>query len=339
MILIDAVIILNASAKLFLNLVLTMKATLITLVCLLIITACEQPPADSSAEPASEDAVQSLSGTALVPPLMSEERRQALMANYEKALANYVADPMDADNIIWLGRRAGYLWNYVEAVDRFTEGIEKHPEDPRMYRHRGHRHITLRQFEQAESDLRKASELMVRNPDEIEPDGAPNAAGIPTSTLYTNVWYHLGLAHYLQGEFGEALAAYQNCLEASTNNDMAVATIDWYYMTLQRLGRADEAAALIDTLDTGMDLLENHSYLRRIQMYKGELPPDSLMSPPDSEDYSLTLATQGYGVGNWHLYNGDALQARAVFEDILSNEYWAAFGYIAAEAELYRGIE
>ena len=86
---------------------------------------------------------------------------------------------------------------------------------------------------------------MAELPDEIEPDGAPNPAGIPTSTLHTNVWYHLGLAHYLQGEFEEALKAYKKCLEASTNNDMDVATLDWYYMTLKRLNRHEDAQALL----------------------------------------------------------------------------------------------
>ena len=63
-------------------------------------------------------------------------------------------------------------------------------------------------------------------------------------------------------------------------------------------------------VDTGMELLENHSYLRRIKLYKGEIPPDSLLTPPNSDSYALDLATQGYGVGNWYLYNGDIEQAK-----------------------------
>ena len=51
---------------------------------------------------------------------------------------------------------------------------------------------------------------------------------------------------------------------------------------------------------------------------------------------ALDLATQGYGVGNWYLYNGEEDEARRIFEHVLSGDYWAAFGYIAAEAELVR---
>ena len=51
------------------------------------------------------------------------------------------------------------------------------------------------------ADLRRASQLVAGKPDEVEPDGAPNKAGIPRSTLQSNIWYHLGLAQYLRGDF------------------------------------------------------------------------------------------------------------------------------------------
>ena len=51
---------------------------------------------------------------------------------------------MDVDNIIWYGRRTAYLGDYREAIRIFSEGIEKHSKDARMYRHRGHRYISIR---------------------------------------------------------------------------------------------------------------------------------------------------------------------------------------------------
>jgi len=316
-----------------------MKHIKILLIVLFLIGCNDQSESPSEVEAVVQTPVLSLTGKEMTPPEMSPERAAKLTGDFEEAMAEYSADPMDADNIIWLGRRAGYLWDYQGAIAYFSEGIDKFPSDPRMYRHRGHRYISIRKFEDAEADFKKAAELMAGTPDEVEPDGAPNPAGIPTSTLHTNVWYHLGLAHYVQGEFEEALEAYKKCLEASKNNDMDVATLDWYYMTLQRLGRTEEAKALIEDVDTGMELLENYSYLRRIKLYKGEIPPDSLLMPSQSESYALDLATQGYGVGNWYLYNGEEDEAKKIFEQVLGGEYWAAFGYIAAEAELARMAE
>lgn len=283
-----------------------------------------------------DNTVMSLRGDTLVPPTLAPERAAELEANLADAQAAYDADPNNADNIIWLGRRTAYLWHYPEAVAIFSEGIEKFPEDARLYRHRGHRYITLRQFDNAIADFERAAELIEGTEDQVEPDGAPNAAGIPVSTLHTNIWYHLALAHYVKGDFEQAVPIYAKGLAASANDDMRVAMTDWYHMTLRRLGRDAEAAALLEPIHAEMELLENTVYLRRLLMYKGELAPEALLHTEDASTEDLDYATQGYGVGNWYLYNGDAEQAYAIFERVLDGSYWAAFGYIAAEAELAR---
>lgn len=277
----------------------------------------------------------SLLGTPLYPLAFSPERRAKLEADLNDARTRYDQDPDAVDNIIWLGRRLAYLWRYREAIAVYSEGIETYPDEPRLYRHRGHRYITVRAFDKAVADLERAAQLIEGTDDEIEPDGAPNAAGIPTSTLHTNIWYHLGLAYYLQGHFDKALDAYRNCLAAATNDDMRVATLDWLYMTLRRLGRHDEANAAIASIHAGMELLENVAYHRRLLMYKGEIPPDSLLRVA-GDDAALNLATQGYGVGNWYLVNGQREQAVDIFRQVVGGTYWAAFGYLAAEADLKR---
>jgi hypothetical protein len=50
----------------------------------------------------------------------------------------------------------------------------------------------------------------------------------------------------------------------------------------------------------------------------------------------LAMATQGYGVGNWYLYNGQLEQAREIFKRVLQTKSWAAFGYIAAEVDMLK---
>ena len=77
-------------------------------------------------------------------------------------------------------------------------------------------------------------------------------------------------------------------------------------------------------------------YHRRLMMYKGERTPESLLAAEEGDDRSLNLATQGYGVGNWYLYNDHPEEAKAIFEEVRQGDYWAAFGFIAAEAELLR---
>ncbi len=121
-------------------------------------------------------------------------------------------------------------------------------------------------------------------------------------------------------------------MAVSTNDDMKVATADWLYMTYRRLGRAEEAAGVLGPITADMRILENTAYHRRLLMYRGEIPPDSLLDIQDADP--VQIATYGYGVGNWYLYEGDGERAREVFRRILEGPNWAAFGYIAAEAEL-----
>ena len=274
----------------------------------------------------------SLSGKPLHPiELPNRQKLEADLAQAEKDLAS---NPASADAIIWVGRRLGYLWRYQDAIAMFSKGIATHPSDPRMYRHRGHRYITVRQFDRAIGDFEKAVSLIKGKPDEIEPDGAPNPSGKPRSTLQFNIWYHLALAHYLKGDYDKALAAWQECMKVSTNDDAITATSDWTWMTLMRLGRKAEAAKVLDRITPKMEILENASYHRRLLMYKGLEKPESLLDAANAD--ALTIATQGYGVGNWYYVNGDHAKAREIFEKVVAGPQWSAFGYIAAEADLQR---
>ena len=46
--------------------------------------------------------------------------------------------------------------------------------------------------------------------------------------------------------------------------------------------------------------------------------------------------TVGYGVGSFYHLRGQQAKAEAVLRAILNTSYWAGFGYIAAEADLFR---
>jgi len=287
---------------------------------------------EEAVEPDPSQAV-SLWGEPLIPPEPSPEVKAEMERELAVAQAAYDRTPEDADSIIWLGRRTAYLGRYLEAIVIFSRGIDRLPEeDARLFRHRGHRYITVRNFDHAIRDLERAAELVRGQPDEVEPDGQPNASGIPTSTLQGNIWYHLALAKYLKHDFEGGLPAWREALAVAKNDDMLVAVSDWLYMTLRRLGREEEAAAVLEPIHADMEILENRAYHRRLLMYRGELTPESLLS--SVEEDPVQLATYGYGIGNWHLVNGREAEALEVFRRVVALENWAAFGYIAAEAEL-----
>ncbi len=292
------------------------------------IPSVRESPADAAVEAVS------LLGQPLEKLPMPAATRDTYEQRLIEAKRAYDRTPNNADSIIWLGRRRAYLGRYRDAISKFSEGIAKHPGDARLYRHRGHRYVTVREFDKAIADLTRAGELTAGRPDEIEPDGIPNALNIPTSTLQSNIWYHLGLAHYLKGDFHRALSAYRKAMEVSRNPDMLVATSHWLYMTLRRLGRPGDAEALLAPITRDLAVVENAAYHRLLLMYKGEISPDSLA--PAGEVDALNDATTGYGLGNWHLYNGRGDEALRVFRRVTGGGNWPAFGYIAAEAEIAR---
>jgi hypothetical protein len=274
-----------------------------------------------------------------VQPLLSAGTRDL----YEQKLKEAQEDDSrlnNADSFIWVGRRIAYLGNYKEAIERYSLGISKSETageyNPRLYRHRGHRFITLRCFDDAIADLEKAVKLIKGKPDEIEPDGLPNAKNVPTSTLQSNIWYHLGLAYYLKGDFKNALRAYRECEKVSKNNDMRVATAYWHYMTLRRLGKEKEAPRVLGPFKGDIELIENTDYLKLIKLNRGEVKADDLLASISGEANTLGSASLGYGIGNYFLYNGDNAKAKAVFQKIVDGNQWSSFGYIAAEAEIAR---
>ena len=282
----------------------------------------------------------SLLGDTLHRPELSDTERTLYDSALLVAENNYRQDSTDLDHIIWYGRRLAYVGRFRDAVAVYTAGIKIHPDAPALYRHRGHRYITLRQFDKAVEDLKKASELIEGQPISPESNGLPLPhPNQQLSSLQFNIWYHLGLAHYLQGEYGNAAVAYEKCLEYADTDDATVAVADWLYLSYRRLGEDEVAEKTLGMIRMDMQVEENQSYYKRLLMYKGVLPPDSVLRIQGSEIYpsrDLTLATQGYGVANYYLDLGEAEKAREIFEMVVDGTYWPAFGHIASEADLLR---
>jgi len=108
-------------------------------------------------------------------------------------------------------------------------------------------------------------------------------------------------------------------------------------MTLRRLGKTDEAEALLEPITEDMEILENASYYRQLMFYKGFYKPNDLLRVDSlAEDKEMALITQRYGLGNWYLYNDKKEEAKYYFDNAVLGKNWAAFGFIASEAEISR---
>ena len=241
--------------------------------------------------------------------------------------------PDDVELLIAAGRVRRNFWQYRQGMALYTRAMELAPDDWRPYRFRGHRYISVRDFDRAIVDLEGARER------------AP---------LNWDVAYHLGLAYFLAGRFADAAAEYTRCLEladdaaaraaqvegfrsCSENGDdveSRVAMTEWAVRALRRSGQDDAAMQLLASIPADLPVEANIAYYHDLLFYKGIKGAEELLSP--GEDAPYRLETVGFGVANWLLAEGDTARSKEILEQIAKHEWWPGFGRIAAEAELAR---
>lgn len=230
------------------------------------------------------------------------------IARAESALA---ADPRNVERIIQLGIAQSGARRYREAIQTFTRGLKIAPNDPVLYRWRGHRYLSVREFDRAMDDLTRGSRL--------------------DSTNF-GIWYHLGIVRYAHGDFAGAADAFQRAQPRAPDAGELAGATDWLWMSLSRAGRAAEARALLDRRPDSLPA--TNAYAQRLRLYRGQIGPDDVITAADTGD--VAVATLSYGVGNWSLVRGDTSHARAWFERAVRSGGWPAFGFIISEIELRR---
>lgn len=309
------------------------------LLLLILLFACQQPNSSTSVEELQITLEPKLEAVTLLGDSLFSEAPVSGKAldNYNTALEAYHQQPNDPEALIWLGRRTAYLGHFQEAIDIFTIGIKKHPEDARMYRHRGHRYISTRQYDKAIADFENAAQLIQGQTDETEPDGLPNERNIPLSTLHGNIWYHLGLAYYLQDNLPKALNAFGNRTVTHKYDDNIVSGGHWLYMINRKLGQQAAADSVLVSVHGDMDIIENGSYYQMCRFYQGALQPGDLQ--PEGKRSSSDDVLM-YGLGNWKLYHeNDTAAAQQQYQQLLANGNPYSFAYLAAEADWKRLFE
>jgi tetratricopeptide (TPR) repeat protein len=297
---------------------------------MLTLAACARWAPGTPAGPDLRTEAASLTGRKLVRPRLDDTTEARLTAQLNAAADTLRRTPNNPDALIWVGRRLAYLGRYREAIDTFTAGVDRFPKDARFLRHRGHRYLTIRRPMLAARDLALAGTLIQGQADVIEPDGAPNAQHIPLYTLHFSIWYHLGLAHYVDGRFAEAVAAWDLALRAATNDDARVAVQYWRYIALTRLARHAAADSALAIVRGTPPLRENLTYAQLLRLFGG-ITPLSIVAPGSAINRIPTIA---YGVSMWHLFNGRAREARELWQYLDKSPEWAMLAVLAAEGEL-----
>ena len=244
-------------------------------------------------------------------PAGVEYRAQADTGPVARAQQALAADPRNAQRFIALGVAQAGARQMQEAVQTFTRALAVDLTNAMFYRWRGHRNLSVRNFDQSMADLTR---------------------GYGIDSMNYGILYHLGVLRFVRGDFNGAADAFRRAQPLAPDPNELAGSVDWWWMSLMRAGRAREASAMLarrlDSLPT------TAAYGKRLKLYRGELAPDALFAPTDTSD--VDVATLSFGLGNWYLVRGDSARARSLFERSIASGGWPAFGFIASEADLAR---
>ncbi len=243
-------------------------------------------------------------------------------------------NPDNVDAIIWYGRRTAYTGDYREAIKIYSDGIGKYPSEPQLYRHRGHRYISLKKYDEAINDFLKAETLIHGTDDITEQDGIPNSQGVPISSLHGNIYYHLALGYYLKHDWKNAIATYEKRKKTHRNDDNIVSACHWNYMALRRDGQDEEALRLLDEIKPDMDIIENMAYHRSCLFYKGLVTEEDLVDDIRNEAGKINEVVL-YTLANWNMYHKhDSIKARKYYELLMQEGNPYSFAYLAGDADV-----
>lgn len=236
------------------------------------------------------------------------QRDTGAVARAEAAVA---AGPSNVELLLALGLAHAGAQQYREAIAVFTRALAQAPDNAILYRWRGHRYLSVREFDRARADLER---------------------GLALDSLCYGCLYHLGIVRYVAGDFADAAEIFRRALPLVPDPGEFAGSVDWLWMSLSRAGRGAEAEEVLDR--HAASVTAQNAYARRILLYRGAIGPEEVITAADTG--AIEVATRAYGVGNWYLLHGDSAAARTWFTRSVASGGWPAFGFIASEAELKR---
>src|SRR5256884_7095180 len=151
-----------------------------------------------------------------------EYRAQREPGGIARAERDLAADPRSVERIIQLGLAQSGARQFREAIQTFTRGLTIAPTDAVLYRWRGHRYLSVREFDRALDDLTRGSRLDSAN---------------------YGIWYHLGIVRYARGDFAGAADAFARAQRRPPDAAELAGATDWLWVALSRAGGGARGAA------------------------------------------------------------------------------------------------
>ncbi len=265
-------------------------------------------------------------GTSLLGVPLRAEKDDGRIAAADADLAK---SPGKLDAMLKAGQVRDALLQYNASIGVYTKAMQAFPNDPRPYRWRGHRQISLRKFDLAIVDLEKARSL------------APSSF---------EAAYYLGLAYYFSQRYGDAANEFARCVNMAGKPDefakslpagmVGCATLpqtpeylmgiaDWHYRALRRAGRSGEGKEILGNIKEGLQMRSNESNYRDLRFFQGKVSEKELL-----ESTGIAYTNAASAVALQQILGGRIGEGCTLWRKLSRDSNWSAFGVIAAEVEL-----
>ncbi len=265
-------------------------------------------------------------GTSLLGVPLRAEKDDGRVAAADADLAK---SPGKLDAMLKAGQVRDALLQYNASIGVYTKAMQAFPNDPRPYRWRGHRQISLRKFDLAIVDLEKARSL------------APSSF---------EAAYYLGLAYYFSQRYGDAANEFARCVNMAGKPDefakslpagmVGCATLpqtpeylmgiaDWHYRALRRAGRSGEGKELLGSVKDGLQMRSNESNYRDLRYFQGKVSEKEML-----ESTGIAYTNAASAVALQQILGGRVGEGCTLLRKLSRDSNWSAFGVIAAEVEL-----
>ncbi|WP_084399160.1 tetratricopeptide repeat protein [Henriciella aquimarina] len=270
-------------------------------------------------------------------PLYRKPASPEKAAAAEEALARLEAsEELSEDDYIEIGGTVAGAGRYQDAIAAYSQGIADFEDSYKLRRHRAHRYITTRQLEKAYDDLKEAEALVKAADAESVYE---YKGGHPHGTYAHWIQYHIGIYHYLNGDFANSAEAFEGCVKTSEDNDTLIGSVDWLYNAYLRNGQPDKASAVLELVDADIEADETYPYYKRVMMYKGVVSTEDVIDLSTPESWDGRDATVAYGVASGMIADGDDDAARSILKGVLNTSYWPIWAYVSAERDYARLVQ
>jgi len=282
----------------------------------------------------------SLLGKELFYSLLDDEAsiklREKTTAMIEGSLSDMEKYPREPVHCV----RAGfYTWVLLKdihgALTIFDKGTENCPDSYELFLYKTLVKTTMRDLDGAIVDAERAVSLIKDKSDHgldmrvlMHPD--PHVY-YPSSNHYM-IWYHLGMAYYLNGDLEKAKHAYIEAGNFTYDHGSLVSRSCWFYPVLRELGEYDQASALMAGIGDDIKTLADPAYKGQSLLFKGTLSVADVQANVDS-DGKLHIFHE-YAIAYWHYTQGNLDKAKVLFQHVCARPEIGAYVQIAAEAKL-----